>query len=424
SGVKIRRRVYTQNRPAQAPGTRPLAPPRPEELPGTAPPRRPPPRPSDVCLDRRPPLPRPQPPLRRAAPRRSSGALVVFLFLFLILMAAGGAFYIQYLLSPTHASPVELEIQSGSARSIARQLTDAGLIRRPEVLLGYLWVTGQDRALRAGLYDFTGEEDVAALVEKLQQGGRPRVFRVTIPEGFRASQIGQRLAEVAPLAEPLDVRAWTDDAKDANTPRPAGIPPGSLEGFLFPATYTFPVKTTFEEMRSAMLERFLQEVTPEVQQRLQAIAAREAISFSIPEWVILASIVQSEAGSEAEMPIIAGVFWNRLRRPELFGCRNGVGIGCLQSDATVAYGARKYLPQLVAADLDEDTPWNTYTRPGLPESAISNPGHAALQAVLAYGFEEPEHQFFYFYHRPNSEFCPSRTLQEHNAAIQGQRACR
>ena len=130
------------------------------------------------------------------------------------------------------------------------------------------------------------------------------------------------------------------------------------------------------------------------------------------EWVTLASIVQSEAASHEEMPIIAGVFLNRLDDGML-----------LQSDPTVAYGLGKAMPELsaLAGDLRRDTPWNTYTRPGLPATPISNPGSHALQAVL-----EPERlneagvPWLYFLHGTDGGipvFRPNTNLAAHERDV-------
>ena len=131
------------------------------------------------------------------------------------------------------------------------------------------------------------------------------------------------------------------------------------------------------------------------------------LKLSLHEWVILASIVQAEAGNDEEMPIIAGVFFNRLEQ----GMR-------LQSDPTVAYGLNKAMTELDASagDFTEiaDHPWNTYTRTGLPKGPISNPGSAALQAVL-----NPKRQneagkdYFYFLHSRDGDFYPNINHADH-----------
>ncbi len=142
----------------------------------------------------------------------------------------------------------------------------------------------------------------------------------------------------------------------------------NLEGFLFPATYPFRLKASAQDIVSALAERMNQEFTPE------RVAQAKALNLSVYGWVTLASMVQAEAANTAEMPVVAGVFLNRLR--------DGISLG---SDPTVAYGLGKDLPQLdrSAGDFTTDTPYSTYTRMGLPKGPINNPGEAALLSILS-----------------------------------------
>ena len=187
--------------------------------------------------------------------------------------------------------------------------------------------------------------------------------------------------------------------------RPAFVPPGAgLEGYLFPARYEIPDGSTPAEAVSLMLRRFGRELTPAVRQNLTRLG------LSVHEWVTLASMVQAEAGSHAEMPVIAGVFLNRLDR----GMR-------LQSDPTVAYGLGKPLPELdaVAGDIRRDTPWNTYTRAGLPPTPIGNPGAHALSVVFsARRTDAAGRPYLYFLHGLNGDFRPNLTLENHNRDVE------
>ncbi len=153
-----------------------------------------------------------------------------------------------------------------------------------------------------------------------------------------------------------------------------------------------------------MLARFERELTPAVRDDLRRLG------LSVHEWVTLASMVQAEAGSHAEMPVIAGVFLNRLDR----GMR-------LQSDPTVAYGLGKPLPDLDAAagDIRRDTPWNTYTRAGLPPTPIGNPGAHALSVIFsAERTDAAGRPYLYFLHGPNGDFRPNLTLEDHNRDVE------
>ena len=290
------------------------------------------------------------------------------------------------------------EIKPGwGAVQVAGALEDAGLVRNARVFSLYLQLENLDRNVGEGLYTLSPTLDVPELARRLARGGQPRITSVVIPEGFRRAQIVRRLkTELGVDIEPL--------VKRPGALRPAFVPVGAgLEGYLFPARYDLPVGSTPEDVVQQMLRRFERELTPGVQQNLKALG------LSVQAWVTLASMVQAEAGSYAEMPVIAGVFLNRLDRGML-----------LQSDPTVAYGLGKCLPELdaVAGDLRRDTPWNTYTRAGLPRTPIGNPGANALHVIFQAQRTDAEGQpYLYFLHAPGGEFRPNLTLEGHNRDV-------
>ena len=148
-----------------------------------------------------------------------------------------------------------------------------------------------------------------------------------------------------------------------------------------------------------MVKRMNQELT------LERTKMAEAEGLSVYDWVTLSSMVQAEAGNEKEMPLIAGVFINRLRE--------GMPLG---SDPTVAYGLGKDLPELnrSAGDFEKDTEWSTYTRKGLPKTPIDNPGEAALVAVLKPKLKlDDGRDALYFLHTPDGKIYVNHTFEEH-----------
>ena len=283
------------------------------------------------------------------------------------------------------------------AAQVAGALEDAGLVRNARVFSVYLQLENLDRSVGEGLYTLSPSLSVPELARRLARGGRPRVTSAVIPEGFRTAQVVNRLktklgVDIGPLV------------RRPGALRPAFVPVGAgLEGYLFPARYDFPVGSSPEDAVQQMLRRFERELTPGVRQNLKTLG------LSVQAWVTLASMVQAEAGSYAEMPVIAGVFLNRLDRKML-----------LQSDPTVAYGLGKRLPELdaVAGDLRRDTPWNTYTRAGLPRTPIGNPGANALLVIFQAQRVNAEGQpYLYFLHAPGGEFRPNLTLEGHNRDV-------
>ena len=322
-----------------------------------------------------------------------------------LLLVGGAAFTFSWLqrqlgpVSKNTAATTPFEVEAGwGAAQVAGALEGAGLVRSARVFSLYLQLRGLDRSVGEGLYTLSPALGAAGVAERLAAGGQPRVSLVLIPEGFRAARVVQRLRNDAEI----DIGALV---RRPGALRPAFVPPGAgLEGYLFPARYEIPDGSTPAEAVARMLARFERELTPAVRRNLRRLG------LNVHEWVTLASIVQAEAGSHAEMPVIAGVFLNRLDR----GMR-------LQSDPTVAYGLNKPLPELdaVAGDLRRDTPWNTYTRAGLPPTPIGNPGRDALSVIFrAERTDAAGRPYLYFLHGLDGSFRPNLTLEAHNSDVE------
>ena len=343
------------------------------------------------------------PPRQRSSRPFLRGALVALFILLSLVLAA--IFFVRRQLAPVStapAQPTEFEILPGwGASRVASELERAGLVRNAQFFSLWLRFEGTDTQIGEGLYDLSAAMSAHELATALEAGGRPRVTNVTIPEGFRSVRVASRLAEAGFGEEATLMRTILSP----DGLRPNFVPQGvGLEGYLFPASYEFPVSSTSDEALSTMLQRFERELTPEIR------AGLEPLNLSVHDWVTLASIIQAEAGNHAEMPIIAGVFLNRLDE----------GMP-LQSDPTVAYGLGKRLPELdrSAGDFEAEHPWNTYAQRGLPPSPIGNPGRAALQAVLTPERLNAEEQpYFYFLHGRNGEFRPNVTFDAHNRDVQ------
>lgn len=344
-------------------------------------------------------------PVKPPRKRKGSRALLTLLALLLVSLAGFWA-GVSYLLSPADAGAAEEEFEImpgwGGAR-VAVELADAQLIRSEPLFRYYLRFKGLDTQVGEGLYDLSAAMSVPEIADALVAGGRPRTLLIVIPEGWRAVDVVTRLA-----ANGLgDAETLSELVTSPGDLAPPYLPEGQpLEGYFFPATYEVPVRSSEEEVLKLLLDRFEEELTDEV-----LTEVKEA-GLTVDEWVNLASIVQAEAASHEEMPIIAGVFLNRLESEML-----------LQADPTVAYGLGKRLPELsaVAGDLQEDTPWNTYTRAGLPITPISNPGQDALHAVLAPVRESDAGEpWLYFLHGTDGGvpvFRPNTSLGAHERDV-------
>jgi UPF0755 protein len=297
----------------------------------------------------------------------------------LVLLAGATFLYVQNLISPTGAPKATLEVKPGmSVAAIADELERLRLVRSADGFRLALRLTGGGREIKEGFYE----------------GGRILTVKITIPEGLRIVDVAERLE-----AGKFGTKAEFEKLFNSSELFPDAKPAENLEGFVFPATYEFRPSDSPEVIVKAMLARFAQEAS--------AVNRAKAGKFklSVRQWVILASLVQAEAGNTQEMPVIAGVFLNRLE--------TGIALG---SDPTVAYGLGKRLPELSRPDGDfkKDTPYNTYTRQGLPIGPINNPGQAALEAVLKPELSAPGGKpWLYFLHGLKGEFRPNTNFQAH-----------
>ncbi len=242
------------------------------------------------------------------------------------------------------ASPATVVIEPGNGpRSIAGKLAEAGVIAHPDAFVLAVRVLGLTGTLQAGEYTFDPGISLRATINKLALGDTEN-RALTIPEGFTTAQVLARIEADQGLSGKIEQRP--------------------TEGTLFPDTYAFRFGVKRQDLLETMSERMAKELA-------EAWALRQPDSpLATPEaLLIMASIVQKEAASEAEMPTIAGVFINRLNQDMK-----------LQSDPTVIYGAN-FDGNLRRKDLTEPHPFNTYVHYGLPPTPIANPGRAALRAT-------------------------------------------
>jgi UPF0755 protein len=297
-------------------------------------------------------------------------------------------------------TPVVFVVEPGeTAGDIALRLKRLGLITDAELFRQLAHYQEADSKLEAGRYELRANMTMGEIIETLQHG-RLEEVAVTIPEGWRAEQIAEVLAEEVGVdgAQFLDlVREGRFDHEFLQS-RP---PEATLEGFLFPDTYLLPVQPTALDVVERMLKNFDQRFTAEMRQT--AVVERE---MTIYEVVTLASIVEREAVVAEERPIIAGVFLNRLEE----------GMN-LDSCPTVQYAlgyqedtGQWWKTPLALEELDHvNSPYNTYLHQGLPPGAICNPGLASIQAVL----KPVETDYLYFLAKGDGSHAFAKTFEEH-----------
>ena len=290
------------------------------------------------------------------------------------------------------ASPYAFDVKSGTTlKSVARELSGANVLPNEYALVLLARIKQADRTIKAGNYEIAEGITLARLLDKLTQGDVTQTG-VTVVEGSTYADL------IAALKASADIAKSVVELPGPEIATRIGIPNPNPEGWFFPDTYFF-AKGSKDV---ALLARGLRLM----RSRLDDAWARRADGLPLKdpyEALILASIVEKETGIAAERPLVASVFVNRLR----LGMR-------LQSDPTVIYGlGAKFDGNLRKRDLETDSPYNTYTRDGLPPTPIALPGQASLDAVT----RPPKTAYLYFVSRGDgtSEF--SANLADHNRAV-------
>jgi len=293
---------------------------------------------------------------------------------------------------PLAGASAELSIEAGATpREVAQAWVDAGVQTSPRLLYEWFRLSGQARRIRAGSYEIDAGATPRTLLAKLVQGDET-LERVRFIEGWTLRQLRAELAK-APHLKPASAAL-----SEAELMAALGSPGVPAEGRFFPDTYVY--------SRGVSDLTVLRRAHKALEARLaDAWAARAADTplKSPAEALVLASIVEKETGQAADRPLVASVFVNRLRLGML-----------LQTDPTVIYGlGERFDGNLRKRDLLADTPFNTYTRAGLPPTPIALPGVASLRAAVR---PQPS-KALYFVARGDGSSVFSDNLADHNRAV-------
>ncbi|MGK0375062.1 MAG: UPF0755 protein [Arenicella sp.] len=315
-----------------------------------------------------------------------------FYAFFALAVSVGYFVYISAIAQPLENREQTLVVPNGVGISwLARHLEKQGIIENRYVFRIYAWVNNRHVSIKAGEYTLVDIDSIPDLIAKVDQG-KVIQYAITLIEGktykeYRAKLISQKL-----LVDQLE------SMTDAEVMRELGSPGKNPEGLFAPQTYFFEKgDTDFDVLKQAF-------------KRLDAVAedawnnrADDVEVKTKYELITLASIIEKETGAAFERPTISGVFNNRLR----------VGMR-LQTDPTVIYGmGESYDGNIRRKDLRTDTPYNTYTRYGLPPSPIAMPGEAAIRAAA----NPQKTEFLYFVGKGDGTHSFSKTLTEHNNAV-------
>ena len=291
---------------------------------------------------------------------------------------------------------VDLLVPAGSTPiAIARLLGQAGINVNATAFVALARATELDKKLKAGGYQISRGDSIWQVLRRLALG-EVTSRQVTIVEGWTLKQVRAAIYNNPDIKKSDPV--WTDKDIPRLIEGAAGLKSYPPEGLIFPDTYIFSIGTPDTEIlkRAARIQ---QKVLDKAWQSRQ-----DGLPLRSPyEALILGSIVEKETGKASDRARIAGVFINRLRLNMP-----------LQTDPTVIYGlGDSYTGRLRKVDLQTDTPWNTYTRNGLPPTPISTVGLASLQAAL-----QPEkHDYLYFVAKGDGTSAFAKTLPEHNRNV-------
>jgi UPF0755 protein len=324
---------------------------------------------------------------------RRSLLILTVLLLFLAPAAGAGLRFALFLRHPVAPpSPTLIAVPAGAPfADIARRLEAEGVVASAFQLKVLSRLRGDARRVKAGEYDFREPAPPGTILDRLVAGDVRR-YRFTVPEGLNMGEIAAKFR-----AEGRgDGEKFLALARDPAFIASLGLDVPTLEGYLFPETYTLVIGASEKNLLGAMVEQFRGRLVPGI----EGAAAQRGLD--VHQLVTLASIVQKEAGNREEMPLIAAVFHNRLRRRMP-----------LQADPTVIYGVENFDGNLTRKHLSTPTPYNTYRMRGLPAGPIASPGEEALRAAAMPAAAD----YLYFVSRGDGTHVFSRTLAEHNRMV-------
>lgn len=332
--------------------------------------------------------------------KHSWGAFLTLSTLLVLAAMASAVYWLQspmgfksQVLSETpNAQAIDLSIEPGtSPKAVAQAIADAGADVSPELLKLWFRLSGQDRAIKAGSYEITQDMSPRVVLNMLVRG-EESLRTLTLVEGWTFKQFKQAMAKADNL------KLSTQGLNDAEIMALLGRPDVHPEGRFYPDTYTYSKGATDLSVMKRALRAMDRHLAKAWEQK------KSSLMLTNPdELLILASIVEKETGKASDRPLISAVFHNRLK----LGMR-------LQTDPTVIYGlGDAFDGNLRRVDLRNDTPYNTYTRGGLPPTPIAMPGKAALLAAI----QPASSNAIYFVAKGDGSSHFSQSLNEHNNAV-------
>jgi UPF0755 protein len=289
--------------------------------------------------------------------------------------------------------PVRLSVPAGASFSqVADTLAARDIIGGTALFKLYARVSGSTTAVKPGTYAFRQGASWRYVLDELE-AGRVLTARVVIPEAWDLRGIAPRIAAAFDLDADTVLYFLTDTAVVNRFDAPGP----TLEGYLYPATYTFPLSASLDTVVATMVATYARVWTPERRARADSLGLNER------EVVTLASIIEKEARRRDEMTTISAVYHNRLRRGQR-----------LEADPTVQYALGEHQQRLLYAHIDSvaDNPYNTYRHAGLPPGPIGSPSAEGIDAALS----PADVDYLFFVARPDGTHIFTRNFAEHTRA--------
>ena len=319
---------------------------------------------------------------RRRKPRSNAGPTVLGI---LLLVAVLGSIYLVYAAvsgEDEQPAPATIEVVRGDTlSSVADKLERAGVIPSAFMFKMEARVGGYGTEIKTGEYTFARGAESETILRKLTVGEAVPTLQITIPEGLSLQETAREVAAQSNIpAAKFEEAAKRTDYGYSFLEDPAIK---TTEGFLFPKRYEFEEGTTAPQMVTRMLEQYLLET-----QTLDISGARERLNLTEYELVTVASLIEKEASRPEERPLVASVIYNRIRKDMP-----------LQIDASVHYALGKQGEELSLADLEVNSPYNTYENEGLPPGPICSPSRQSLEAAI----DPAETDYLYYVLKANGE---------------------
>ena len=295
--------------------------------------------------------------------------------------------------TPNPSGVVVTVVRGSSFSAVADSLARAGVIRSRLTFQLAGRLLGYTKQIRFGKYLFAGGKSNLSILRDIREGTSRMIISVTIPEGWRMEMAARRFAQ----SLDLDEAKFLSACRDSHAVHQHDLEGPTLEGYLLPDTYAFYWQTDEREVVDRMIQQFNAFYVDSLRKR------QEGLHLTLRQLIAFASIVEAESGIESERPVIAGVYWNRLRQNMR-----------LEADPTIQYVLPDGPRRLTFRDLDLDSPYNTYRRYGLPPGPINSPGRSSILAVLY-----PEvHRYLYFVATGTGGHHFSGNYNEHQRAVQ------